>query len=132
MTDRLRKFIPVLDWGRTYNGAALSNDLVAAVIVTIMLIPQSLAYALLAGLPPLWGFPLLPQPLRFTFGLRARTLDRLLEQVVAERGDCRYLPTQFEPAPEKFSADGYHPSTESYRVWGGQLADAVLEVGPVP
>ena len=52
MIERLRKFIPVLDWGRTYNGAALSNDLVAAVIVTIMLIPQSLAYALLAGLPP--------------------------------------------------------------------------------
>lgn len=52
MIDRLRKFIPVLDWSRTYNGAAFSNDLVAAVIVTIMLIPQSLAYALLAGLPP--------------------------------------------------------------------------------
>ena len=52
MIERLRKFIPVLDWGRTYNGAAFSNDLVAAVIVTIMLIPQSLAYARLAGLPP--------------------------------------------------------------------------------
>jgi SulP family sulfate permease len=52
MVERLRKFIPVLDWGRTYNATALSNDLVAAVIVTIMLIPQSLAYALLAGLPP--------------------------------------------------------------------------------
>ena len=43
---------PILDWGRTYDRAALSNDLIAAVIVTIMLIPQSLAYALLAGLPP--------------------------------------------------------------------------------
>jgi SulP family sulfate permease len=52
MIARLRKFIPVLDWGRTYNATAFSNDLVAAVIVTIMLIPQSLAYALLAGLPP--------------------------------------------------------------------------------
>jgi SulP family sulfate permease len=31
---------------------AVQNDLIAAVIVTIMLIPQSLAYALLAGLPP--------------------------------------------------------------------------------
>lgn len=31
---------------------ALTNDMIAAVIVTIMLIPQSLAYALLAGLPP--------------------------------------------------------------------------------
>jgi SulP family sulfate permease len=49
---RLSRYLPILDWGRTYNRGALSNDLIAAVIVTIMLIPQSLAYALLAGLPP--------------------------------------------------------------------------------
>jgi len=54
MTDmtNLSRYFPILDWGRTYNRTALSNDLIAAVIVTIMLIPQSLAYALLAGLPP--------------------------------------------------------------------------------
>ncbi|WP_333714155.1 SulP family inorganic anion transporter [Yoonia sp.] len=48
----LRRYLPLLDWGRTYNRTAFSNDMIAAVIVTIMLIPQSLAYALLAGLPP--------------------------------------------------------------------------------
>ena len=48
----LTRYFPVLVWGRAYDRAALSNDLLAAVIVTIMLIPQSLAYALLAGLPP--------------------------------------------------------------------------------
>jgi len=48
----LSRYLPILDWGRTYDKNALSNDLIAAVIVTIMLIPQSLAYALLAGLPP--------------------------------------------------------------------------------
>jgi len=48
----LSKYFPILDWSRTYDRSALSNDLVAAVVVTIMLIPQSLAYALLAGLPP--------------------------------------------------------------------------------
>ncbi|QAX28408.1 SulP family inorganic anion transporter [Leisingera sp. NJS204] len=46
-----RRYLPILNWGRTYDRAALSNDLIAALIVTIMLIPQSLAYALLAGLP---------------------------------------------------------------------------------
>lgn len=46
------RYLPIFEWGRTYDKAALTNDLVAAVIVTIMLIPQSLAYALLAGLPP--------------------------------------------------------------------------------
>ena len=49
------RFFPVLNWSRDYDRAALGNDLLAAVIVTIMLIPQSLAYALLAGLPPETG-----------------------------------------------------------------------------
>jgi SulP family sulfate permease len=49
--NRLARIMPVFDWGRRYDREALGNDLVAAVIVTIMLIPQSLAYALLAGLP---------------------------------------------------------------------------------
>lgn len=49
---KLSKYVPVLDWGRRYDGAKFGDDLMAAVIVTIMLIPQSLAYALLAGLPP--------------------------------------------------------------------------------
>lgn len=48
----VKRYLPVLDWGRSYGRAALTDDLVAAVVVTIMLIPQSLAYALLAGLPP--------------------------------------------------------------------------------
>lgn len=46
------RYLPILDWGRGYSPAILTNDLVAAGIVTIMLIPQSLAYAMLAGLPP--------------------------------------------------------------------------------
>ncbi len=46
------RYLPILDWGRRYNRQTLTSDLIAAMIVTIMLIPQSLAYALLAGLPP--------------------------------------------------------------------------------
>ena len=46
------KYAPVLRWAPRYNRAALADDFLAAVIVTIMLIPQSLAYALIAGLPP--------------------------------------------------------------------------------
>ncbi|TDQ63784.1 SulP family sulfate permease [Maritalea mobilis] len=54
MFDHIKK-LPVFDWGKTYNGEVFTADLVAAIIVTIMLIPQSLAYALLAGLPPQMG-----------------------------------------------------------------------------
>ncbi|MFT6497564.1 MAG: SulP family inorganic anion transporter [Alphaproteobacteria bacterium] len=53
--SRISKFLPIFDWGRTYNQVTFTNDLVAAVVVTVMLIPQSLAYALLAGLPPEMG-----------------------------------------------------------------------------
>jgi len=55
MMMQLAKYLPILDWGRYYDRSTLTNDLVAALIVTIMLIPQSLAYALLAGLPPEMG-----------------------------------------------------------------------------
>lgn len=48
----LQRYFPILDWGKKYDKSTATSDLVAAVIVTIMLIPQSLAYALLAGLPP--------------------------------------------------------------------------------
>ncbi|NIM43680.1 MAG: sulfate permease [Hydrogenophaga sp.] len=44
--------LPVLRWAREYDRDTLLRDGVAALIVTLMLIPQSLAYAQLAGLPP--------------------------------------------------------------------------------
>ncbi|MDP4893539.1 sulfate permease [Cypionkella sp.] len=66
----LLRYLPILDWGKTYSRASLSNDLVAALIVTIMLIPQSLAYAMLAGLPPEAGIyaSILPIMLYAVFG----------------------------------------------------------------
>ena len=51
----LARYLPILGWARSYDRHVLTSDLVAAIIVTIMLIPQSLAYALLAGLPPVVG-----------------------------------------------------------------------------
>ena len=71
----LGRYFPILEWGRSYDGDALSSDLVAAVIVTIMLIPQSLAYALLAGLPPVVGLyaSILPLVAYAVFGT-SRTL----------------------------------------------------------
>ncbi|WP_193181599.1 SulP family inorganic anion transporter [Nisaea sediminum] len=53
--SKFARYLPILDWGARYDRGALTSDLVAAVIVTIMLIPQSLAYALLAGLPAEMG-----------------------------------------------------------------------------
>jgi SulP family sulfate permease len=52
---RLSFFLPILSWGREYNRNTFASDAIAAVIITMMMIPQSLAYALLAGLPPQLG-----------------------------------------------------------------------------
>ncbi|MGP9805776.1 SulP family inorganic anion transporter [Paracoccus sp. NSM] len=70
MRSSLNRALPILDWGRRYDRAALQSDLLAAVIVTIMLIPQSLAYAMLAGLPPEAGIyaSILPIILYAIFG----------------------------------------------------------------
>ena len=53
--ELLRRRLPILDWGAEYSRQTLVGDLVAAAIVSIMLIPQSLAYALLVGVPPQVG-----------------------------------------------------------------------------
>ena len=49
------KRLPISAWLPSYSWTIFSSDALAAVILTIMLIPQSLAYAMLAGLPPVAG-----------------------------------------------------------------------------
>lgn len=70
------RFLPILTWGRGYGRADLAGDGIAALIVTVMLIPQSLAYALLAGVPPEIGLyaSILPLVAYAVFG-SSRTLS---------------------------------------------------------
>lgn len=55
MIQRLRQYVPALQWLPGYRRAFLSGDLSAGLTVGIMLIPQGMAYAMLAGLPPIYG-----------------------------------------------------------------------------
>lgn len=50
-----QRYFPMLRWGRHYQRQQAVHDLTAAVIVTLMLVPQALAYAILSGLPPQVG-----------------------------------------------------------------------------
>lgn len=52
---RIQAFIPALQWLPNYNKEDLSGDVSAGMIVAVMLIPQGMAYAMLAGLPPVIG-----------------------------------------------------------------------------
>ena len=67
-TQRLRRVLPILEWLPGYGRATLTNDSLAGLIVAIMLVPQGMAYALLAGLPPEVGLYASIVPLVF-YGL---------------------------------------------------------------
>src|SRR5690625_754447 len=51
----LKKYIPFFGWIKHYKVADLKSDLLAGLIVAVMLIPQGMAYAMLAGLSPVTG-----------------------------------------------------------------------------
>jgi len=51
----MKKYLPILSWIKDYNKSMLLGDISAGITVGIMLIPQGMAYAMLAGLPPIYG-----------------------------------------------------------------------------
>jgi SulP family sulfate permease len=66
----LRQFFPIIEWLPRYNRKLLSGDLSAGITVGVMLIPQGMAYALIAGLPPVYGLyaAIVPQLIYAIFG----------------------------------------------------------------
>ncbi len=66
----LKRNIPILDWLPNYKKAHLKGDVIAGITVAIILIPQGIAYALIAGLPPIYGLytALVPQVIYAVFG----------------------------------------------------------------
>ena len=67
---KIKKLIPILEWLPNYNTSLFKGDLVAGITVGIILIPQGIAYALIAGLPPIYGLycALVPQVMYAIFG----------------------------------------------------------------
>lgn len=51
----IKYFFPAWIWLREYNRSKFKEDLLASIIVLAMLVPQSMAYAIIAGLPPIMG-----------------------------------------------------------------------------
>ena len=81
--DKLAKNIPILEWLPAYNKVNLKGDIGAGITVGIMLIPQGMAYAMLAGLPPIYG-------------LYAAILPQLLYAIL---GTCRQLACLLYTSP---------------------------------
>lgn len=53
----LYRFLPFLIWLKGYQAATLRSDALAGITVAVVLIPQAMAYAMLAGLPPVYLYP---------------------------------------------------------------------------
>ena len=49
--SKIKYRAPAAEWMRGYSGSIFTEDFLAAIIVTVLLVPQALAYAMLAGLP---------------------------------------------------------------------------------
>src|SRR5210317_1465383 len=52
---KLKEALPILNWLANYNKNWLRGDISAGLTVGVMLIPQGMAYAYIAGLPPVYG-----------------------------------------------------------------------------
>jgi len=53
--NSIQHYFPILSWLKTYSPSFLKGDIAAGITVGIMLIPQGMAYAMIAGLPPVYG-----------------------------------------------------------------------------
>ncbi len=69
-SNSLKKIFPILDWLPNYKTSYFKGDLFAGLTVGVILIPQGIAYAIIAGLPPIYGLytALVPQIMYTIFG----------------------------------------------------------------
>ena len=99
----VKKFLPILSWLPNYKKDYLRGDITAGLTVGIMLIPQGMAYAMIAGLPPVYGLyaGMIPQVIYAIFGTSRQlgvgpvAMDSLLVaaavSVIAEVGSHEYI-----------------------------------------
>ena len=80
----------------------------------------------LLGLPPMDRFPLLPQPLRFALGTRARLLDHSLMRVGELVPQVTYIATDLSMDAGAMAADGYHPGFTIVDNWSAEIAKTLV------
>ncbi len=99
----LNVIFPIIKWLKGYDKTVFKQDLVAGLTVGILLIPQGMAYAIVAGLPPVYGLysSVLPPIVYALLGTSNKisigpvALDSILVitglQMIAEPGSEHYL-----------------------------------------
>lgn len=107
MKNVLNKYIPISFWLLNYQKSWLKGDLIAGLVVCVVLIPQGMAYALIAGIDPIYGlYTALVPPVVYAILGSARqvspgpvAMDSLLVMTgvsaIAELGSDYYMPVVF-------------------------------------
>jgi lysophospholipase L1-like esterase len=84
----------------------------------------------ISQIPPLGGFPLLPNPLRWLLGRRALRFDAALIRALRHETDCRYVPLPEGMDARDMAQDGFHPGPVIYALWAKEMARRILSDGP--
>lgn len=80
-----------------------------------------------AAVPEVGRFPILPQPLRSGLGLRARAFNIGLERMSQRLPQVSLVKTEFIGGNELLCEDRFHPSALGYQQWGQQLGRAIAQ-----
>ena len=80
---------------------------------------------IVSGLPPMHGFPALPQPLRWHIGARATQFDRALARDVHAEEDAQFIDLRFTEDMDLMASDGFHPGPGIYAAWARLVAAAI-------
>jgi lysophospholipase L1-like esterase len=90
-------------------------------------------HVVFAPLPPMRGFPALPQPLRWVAGRDAERHDQALARWAASRADVSRVPMRLQPDPAAMADDGFHPGAPACRRYGQAIAGHIVaHVRPHP
>jgi hypothetical protein len=65
--------------------------------------------------------------LRVLFGIHGKTFEIVARPMVSRHPRVVYVPTEFDPQPEKFAAEGFHPSEEGYREFSQLIASQIAD-----
>lgn len=80
-----------------------------------------------SGVPPMGGFPLLPNPLRWVLGRHSIRLDQGLRRFVAAQPDCSYVALDLPLDQSAMAIDGFHPGAQVYAAWADRISAAIIE-----
>lgn len=111
---------PMRGWLRTH--AALRDLLRARTGARRLYISQ---------VPPLGGFPLLPNPLRWLLGRRARRFDAALVRAIEPERDTTHVLLPETLNADDMAEDGFHPGPVIYAAWATKMARHILSDGPL-